>query len=248
MIYGLCNSARIEAFPGGRAICPTCGGDLAAKCGQIKKWHWAHVAKECDQWSEGESAWHRDWKELVPPERREVVRGPHRADIVGPGGGVIELQHSSISCEEIAEREAFYGKMVWVFDASEFRKNLSIRDRGDFLSFRWKWPRTSLLTVTKPMFFDLDHGLLEVKKIGDESPVGGWGYFREKSWFCDKYLGVKTGFFDCGKAAVCDNYEPCIVCSRSTRRDDGKHVVVDSEPVLRLICFDCHIDHLRGAG
>lgn len=126
MIYGLCNSARIEAFPGGRAICPTCGGDLIAKCGRLVQWHWAHA--------------------------------------------------------------------------------------------------------------------------GDESPVGGWGYFREKSWFCDKYLGVKTDFFDCGKVSVCDNYEPCIVCSRSTRRGDGKQVVVDGEPVLRLICFDCHIDHLRGAG
>jgi hypothetical protein len=45
--------------------------------------------------------------------------GPHRADVVTASGGVVELQHSPISPEVIAEREAFYGeRMAWIFDAT----------------------------------------------------------------------------------------------------------------------------------
>lgn len=34
--------------------------------------------------------------------------------------GVIEFQKSSISTKEIREREAFYGRMLWVIDALDF--------------------------------------------------------------------------------------------------------------------------------
>lgn len=194
MIYGLRSGERALASPGERASCPTCSGDLVAKCGKIVAWHWAHEAKDCDPWSEGESAWHLDWKELAPPERREVVRGPHRADLVGPGGGVIELQHSSISVDEIEERERFYGKMVWVFDASGFARNMHFRARAEYVSFRWLWPRKSLLAVTRPIFFDFGNGhLLEVRKLGDDVPLGGWGYHRSQRWFAEKFLGVSEG-------------------------------------------------------
>jgi len=79
--------------------------------------HWAHLsACDCDPWSEPESEWHRAWKEMVPPEQREVTMGPHRADIRLASGKVIELQHSPISPSVIAEREEFYGNMAWLFD------------------------------------------------------------------------------------------------------------------------------------
>jgi len=63
--------------------------------------------------------WHWRWQEEVPEYCREFTIGPHRADILAIPGFVVELQHSSISPEEIAERERFYQKMVWVFDARE---------------------------------------------------------------------------------------------------------------------------------
>ena len=45
-------------------------------------------------------------------------RGPHRADIFN-GRTVVELQHSSISGTRTLQRvEAFYGDMVWLFDAT----------------------------------------------------------------------------------------------------------------------------------
>ncbi|HEV3447343.1 MAG TPA: hypothetical protein VG099_22065 [Gemmataceae bacterium] len=39
--------------------------------------------------------------------------------MVGNGGVVIELQHSSISAEDIEAREASYGDMVSLFDATQ---------------------------------------------------------------------------------------------------------------------------------
>jgi hypothetical protein len=65
------------------------------------------------------TAWHWGWQLAVPPERREVVMEPHRADMVTSSGGVVEVQHSAISPAVIAEREAFYGeRMAWIFDAT----------------------------------------------------------------------------------------------------------------------------------
>ncbi|MBN8609165.1 MAG: hypothetical protein J0L92_01170 [Deltaproteobacteria bacterium] len=113
--------SRVEATPGGRAACPGCAEPVVAKCGELVTWHWAHASgrTDCDPWWEPETPWHREWKSHAPLERQEVVRGSHRADVVLPDGYVIELQHSPISPEEIREREAFYGRMAWLFDARD---------------------------------------------------------------------------------------------------------------------------------
>jgi len=128
---------KISPRPGMRALCPSCGGDVLAKCGSIKAWHWSHVAADCDPWSEPETEWHLNWKRRFPPECREVVIGNHRADVRTKNGIVIEFQHSSISVEEIRDREAFYGeRMMWVIDGAKFRKNCpdvwgEVRDRDN---------------------------------------------------------------------------------------------------------------------
>ena len=94
---------------------------LPPECGKINVHHWAHHARaDCDPWAEPMTEWHRGWQLAVPPERREVVIGPHRADIVTASGGVVEIQHSSVSPDVIAEREEFYGdRMAWIFDATQ---------------------------------------------------------------------------------------------------------------------------------
>lgn len=240
MIYAASEQGlKVKAEPGGTARCPCCGGDVLAKCGSIKVWHWAHVSgSDCDPWSEGETEWHLSWKAEVVPEAQEVTMKPHRADIVGNRGVVVELQHSPISVEEIAERERFYRRMMWVFDASGFRKNLKfhartngepLRVRVKFLTewngrpagteeecdyqtyaiaqtegasvrkletlnasyhtFRWKWPRLSVASATAPRFFDLGNGqLFDVRKVGDETPCGGWGHFLWRHEFLNRYL------------------------------------------------------------
>lgn len=184
---------RIPASPRAEGACPGCGACLVPHCGAIKAWHWAHPAGECDPWHEPESEWHLAWKAVVRPECTEVAKGPHRADIVGHAFQrpcVVELQHSPISPAEIAEREQFYGDMVWLFDAREFRKNLHLRPLGgDAVSFRWKHPRRTHMAVRKPLFWDLGEGmLLEVRKIHEDLPVGGHGILMPEATFVARYL------------------------------------------------------------
>jgi competence protein CoiA len=119
MELALVNGARRRPSPGWRGCCPQCGEPVLAKCGEHKAWHWAHKSADCDPWSEGESAWHQGWKNYFPEEWREVTMGDHRADLLTPLG-VIELQNSPISSETIREREAFYGRMVWIVNAERF--------------------------------------------------------------------------------------------------------------------------------
>jgi hypothetical protein len=118
-MWGITPSGRTLAHPNAKASCPTCNGDLIAKCGELKSWHWAHKTKDCDHWSEPESEWHRQWKERFPAEWQEQQIGNHRADVLTPRG-IIEFQRSPIKPAEIRERESFYGKMAWVLDASSF--------------------------------------------------------------------------------------------------------------------------------
>lgn len=119
MLWANRHGRKIQAFPGATATCPACGGEVVPKCGEIVEWHWAHKARDCDNWGEPESQWHLGWKARFPVEWQEVVMGPHRADVRAPRG-VIEFQKSAISAAEIREREQFYGKMIWVVDASGF--------------------------------------------------------------------------------------------------------------------------------
>lgn len=167
MLYALINGVRMLARPGLRGLCGSCNGNVLARCGEINVWHWAHQVAECDPWSEPESEWHAGWKNLADPSQCEVTIGPHRADILGYNGVVIELQHSTISTEEIAEREDFYGQngdMIWVFDASEFQKNLEflqvIHQGRPCFYFSWKWPRRSYIKITKPLFFDISTAII----------------------------------------------------------------------------------------
>ncbi len=123
---------RRQAFPGGQAFCPTCGSPMIAKCGPRLMHHWAHDGRrDCDPWWENETPWHREWKNLFPPNCREVSHvAPdgevHRADIKTPTGIVVEVQHSSMTDAERISREEFYGNLVWVIDGRGFVENFDI--------------------------------------------------------------------------------------------------------------------------
>jgi competence protein CoiA len=98
MMYADTPAGKAEASPGLEGTCPSCGHRCRPKCGQLVTWHWAHHARaDCDPWAEPLTEWHLGWQRAVPPERREVVMRPHRADIVTASGGVVEVQHSGIS-------------------------------------------------------------------------------------------------------------------------------------------------------
>jgi hypothetical protein len=66
----------------------------------------------------GETAWHKEWKELFPSETREIRVGKHRAD-VKINDCVVEFQHSYLSEEDVHRREQCYQKMIWILDATQ---------------------------------------------------------------------------------------------------------------------------------
>lgn len=123
MLWAQENGSKILASPGSRAKCPCCGGDVIAKCGEIVSWHWSHKQKDCDSWHEPESQWHINWKKQFPQDWQEIAIGNHRADIATPHG-IIEFQNSPLNAAEIRAREDFYGRMIWVVNASDFKCNL----------------------------------------------------------------------------------------------------------------------------
>ena len=180
-----------------RSACPVCHMEVIAKCGSLKRWHWAHVSRiDCDHWSEGLSAWHLAWQDRVKESCQEVViRGEHRADICLSTGQVIELQHSPISPEEIAEREQFYGNMLWIFDAQPFVHNLLFKEKVNkydevYYTFRWKHPRQSIISCQKlPIYFDVGivegfatmPSLFKLRKFYSYENEGDWGPYT--TWY-----------------------------------------------------------------
>lgn len=158
------DGSRVRAEPGVTATCPCCNTTVIPKCGQVVSWHWAHKGADCDPWAECESEWHSSWKEEWPEECREVVIGPHRADVCTPNGVVVELQHSHLPVEEIQERESFYkaavGRIVWLWDVVEpFEAGrLKIRPAGEYYTFRWSHARRTIAACTGPVYWDLGNG------------------------------------------------------------------------------------------
>lgn len=173
------SSPREVASPGRVGVCPMCRKCVRPKCGQLVVWHWAHIASDdCDSWAEPETEWHRRWQMLVPRHQREIIIGAHRADIVTSSGTVVELQHSSISGPEIHARERHYGRMIWIFDVSApyDADRLDVRDRGSYVTFRWKHPRKSISLCRKPVYLDLGDGwVLHLRRIYPTAPCGGSG-------------------------------------------------------------------------
>ncbi len=191
MMYASQNSRRILATPGAKAHCPICNGIVIAKCGSLKIWHWAHERNECDPWAEPITEWHLNWQREFPESWREVTVArsgwaAHRSDIKTASGVVIEFQHSALTAQEIVHRERFYRKMIWVFDATEVYQNdrFEIRDKGEYQTFRWKWPRLSIAFGKGGRFLDLGNGwMFQIEKMGKDTPCGGWGHLGTKNEF-----------------------------------------------------------------
>lgn len=166
MLYAETDStSRAAPSPGALARCPLCGSAVIARCGKINIWHWAHTAgSDCDPWSEPLTGWHLAYQRLFPPERCEVRIGNHRADILTASNCVIELQHSGITVDDIAAREAHYGdRMLWIFDAREACRSGRIQLRsggGISFEFRWEQPRRSIRRCRRDVMLDLGDGLL----------------------------------------------------------------------------------------
>lgn len=153
--FALINNIRTEATKGAKGICPVCGSEVIAKCGDIKLHHWAHkVIHNCDPWWENETEWHLSWKNNFDSNWHEIIQTDeitgekHIADVKTIHGLVIEFQHSHIDPNECKKRERFYKNMVWVIDGTRLK-----RDYPRFLKGMENFGRTNqqgLFTVNFP--------------------------------------------------------------------------------------------------
>ena len=137
MLIAFLNNARITAAAaqrGGEFHCPSCGRELILKKGRVVIHHFAHKPPVVCDWARGETLAHLEAKQLVHAALAargvraeleypvEALPGDRRADVMAwsPAGRMIaiELQHTSISAEEIAERAFAYAwagaAQIWI--------------------------------------------------------------------------------------------------------------------------------------
>jgi competence protein CoiA len=142
MRFALVGGQRVEAYASGRGFCPFCSGEVFAKCGTRRVFHWAHQEiRDCDSWAE-ESDWHLAWKSKFPAEYQEFIQRDaqtgekHIADVRTRLGLVIEFQRSPLDPQERAKRERFYGNMMWVVDGTRLPGDYPrfVRGKGDLRS------------------------------------------------------------------------------------------------------------------
>lgn len=175
MKYALVNNIKSEASKGVKGICPNCGSELIAHCGDVKVNHWAHKKiRNCDIWWENETEWHRYWKNQFPFEWQEIVHTSkngekHISDVKTDEEWVLEFQYSPIKLEEKHSRNVFYSKIVWVIngirrerDKKQFHNILKESTKikwGRVIIYRTAFPEESKLINewqgnNVPVFFD----------------------------------------------------------------------------------------------
>lgn len=148
MHFALINNNRVEAQPQLKGLCSCCSSPVIAKCGTKKMWHWAHQSKkECDNWWEPETEWHRTWKNNYSADWQEIslldkrTGEKHIADVRTVHNLVIEFQHSHIDSQERTTREKFYKNMVWVVDGTRLKR--------DYPRFLKEWKSDGISEVHK---------------------------------------------------------------------------------------------------
>lgn len=150
MKYALVSGTKTVAARGLEGICPCCGSVLIPKCGDQKVHHWSHKGnRNCDQWWEIETEWHRRWKDNFPKSWQEVVHfddsnEKHIADVKTGNGWAVEFQYSFLKNEERQSRNRFYKKLVWVVNGS--------RRKTDRTQFNKMLEESSRLRASIPIF------------------------------------------------------------------------------------------------
>lgn len=172
MKFAIVDGTKTEATKGAKGICPYCGSELIAKCGDFKLNHWAHKGIiNCDPWGENETEWHRAWKGNFATNWQEIILADeitgekHRADVCTVHGLVIEFQHSHLDPQERTKREDFYKNMIWVIDGTRLKYDYPrfLKGKNDFRLvkkgiFRVDFPEeyfpAAWLDRTVPVIFD----------------------------------------------------------------------------------------------
>ena len=235
------SNERIVATPHAKGVCPLCKGPMIPKCGHIKIDHWAHKSvKNCDSWWEPESEWHRQWKNLVHEDFREVVIEKegvkHITDVQLPSGIIVEFQKSPLPIDERLKREKFYEKMLWVI---HFPKEKIEWERSDptnitsnknfnayYLTIKYfnKW--INYPPNLCPIFLDFNDGemfwIMEFydRKFSDLRTTGIIGKFINKQEFENLYL--RTLFFDLEKLKISHRHRDFLESQKMKRYEAKK--------------------------
>ena len=178
----------------------------------------------------------------MPPKYSEVKIAKdgklHRADIVTRRGTVIELQHSPLGVDEIGEREAFYGKMIWLFEVQDCRPThsvngvllpdyakqirLRLRQSDGSHTFRWVHPRKSIAYAQSPTYLDIGSDeIFRLDWMSKETPCRGKGIIKSK------------GVFESWLRRQCEEAEP----SQSIPRQFGINLLQAVMPPLMIFRY-----------
>ena len=144
--YAIVNGLRtsIDDYTIGTPYCEK-GHELIGAQGEHNKWHFRH--KNSSDVSGELSEWHKEWQRHfdlteVSFEKKEGQIKARRADIV-EGDYVVEIQHSSLSKEEVDSRNKDYllnqKKVLWIIDGNSMSVN------GNVLTLENHWKYTSFL-------------------------------------------------------------------------------------------------------
>jgi hypothetical protein len=177
---------------------------LIAKCGPIKFHHWARETADPDTWHEPETDWHREWKSHFSPENTEqtiTVDGiRHRMDAQTFFNGkryAIEFQHSHISTEEIMQREAGYGNMIWIFDCIGKIQWWSCDN--ELWQLRWSRPRESIFWCNSPVLLDAGDRIIQIVSMPEYKNDYWYGY---ECYHDEMQITLTTGGFMKGRTTA----------------------------------------------
>jgi len=139
-------------------------------------------------------SWHTEWISRFPKNYREIVIGSHRAD-VKIHGMVIEFQSAAIMPGEMIERETFYHKMIWVFDARKRDfKWWAIEDRDPNVEHNfycelrvigYAWLLDSWCRGKRPTILHL--GGNDMIWLHGADPTGGVGVFIQRPILIERF-------------------------------------------------------------
>lgn len=195
--------------PGARATCYRCNETLIAKCGDIVRWHWAHLGDAICTGDQLEGAWHKAWKAWAVAElgaATEVKMGRHRADIVTLDGTIVELQSSYLDANEIAKRERQYGdRLIWLYRwlPGRWDRLINVGD-GEFV---WRRGAPSMTMHRAPVIWHHNDRLFDMQHIRMHD---GQIHVKFKPGEPDKYGPVMYG----SRPAPFEVFEPAIALER----------------------------------
>lgn len=140
-----------DTLPNVEYFCPSCGGKLIIRKGNINAHHFAHYAKSAcgDSWHYDMSLWHSNWQNRFPKNCQEIVKQKdgkkHRADVLIENCKiVIEFQHSPLDENEFKDRNNFFVslgyKVVWIFDLTEAYEEENLYFLNE-KAMEWKRPK-----------------------------------------------------------------------------------------------------------